>query len=255
MTGLHQQPQTRPGRPTALLVDLASTHGKFIRAVLGSVPVIPPLQLPQRQLTPSGNLSDREFHSLLGNHPSIDVVFGYLNDPFRDFEESFRAAKTVLEILSERHTGRIYLRTRSPLLVLAAPALRALHPRLNVTVAFETFRDEMSIALFPGMPLPSERARLARALYALGFSVGLQLTPTFRAAQGEKEFADWLFALRMFIRAIKIYEPVDVLPQRTLQRLSNIRGLASLEEAAFIIETALTKMQEFEEPANHKTAA
>jgi hypothetical protein len=105
------------------------------------------------------------------------LVLGTVTDPFHPFDEKFRASMSLVELLSHWTPGRVIVQTRSPLLAIALPALRALGSRLWVSVAIETLDESVVRAYTPELPSAQERLKLVRTLKRFGIRTGVQLGP------------------------------------------------------------------------------
>jgi len=112
------------------------------------------------------------------------IVFGTGTDPFFPFDGKFDATMKFLDIFRRYRPGLLVVQTRSPLIVLAMPVLRALGKHTAVTMGVETPDDESAHRYTPGLPRIAERLKAAAALRRFGVEVTLQVAPVL-------PYGDW----------------------------------------------------------------
>lgn len=105
------------------------------------------------------------------------VVIGCNEDPFEPFDVKFHLTAALLSYLADSEVAQVIINTRSPLVLLAMPALRVLGERVTVCFALEALSDAIHELYFHHTPRPSERIRAAHTLRELGVAVSLQLAP------------------------------------------------------------------------------
>ncbi|MCO6429861.1 MAG: radical SAM protein [Deltaproteobacteria bacterium] len=105
------------------------------------------------------------------------IYFGLGTDPFLPFEGKFDTSMRFLELFSKYRPGLLVVQTRSPLIVIAMPALKRLGKHVSVTLGVET-PDEQAVRRYtPGFPRAKERLKTAQALRHFGIEVGIQVAP------------------------------------------------------------------------------
>lgn len=117
------------------------------------------------------------------------IFFGSANDPMYPFEGKFDIALRLLEVFQRYPPGLLILQTRSPLLVIAMTALKALSERLVVTIGVET-NDEAAVRRYtPGLAAAEERLKMARTLKRFHIPVHLQVQPVLPYGDWKKDAA------------------------------------------------------------------
>ena len=81
------------------------------------------------------------------------IILGSAIDPFVPFRGKFDAALKATHFLASIAPKNLCLRTRSPLVVLLVPVLKALGSRARVAIALESRSDIVSRQAFPELPL------------------------------------------------------------------------------------------------------
>jgi len=105
------------------------------------------------------------------------LVVGAETDPMYPFNGRFDVMVKCLEEIAACPPAHLTIQTRSPLLVLALPLLKALGDKLTVVFAFEALNDQINQRFTPSLPRPSERMTAARTLNRFGIDVHLQVSP------------------------------------------------------------------------------
>lgn len=113
---------------------------------------------------------------------TLTVVLGGDIDPFFPIEARFDISLRMIELIANSLAPRFIIRTRSPLVLLAAPILAAQSARAAVCIAIEALDDETNFCLGLNQPRPSERLKAAKALAARGISTEIQLAPLAKAS-------------------------------------------------------------------------
>jgi len=145
-----------------------------------------PLEMLERRLR---TISDK------GDLSTACFYFGVVTDPFHPFEGKFDASVKFLRLFQRFVPGMLVLQTRSPLVVIPLAMLQGLGDHAAVTIALETFREDVVSRYTPELPSVRERLRAARALRNFGIKVHLQVAPLLPYGDLErdaKEFAQIL---------------------------------------------------------------
>jgi DNA repair photolyase len=121
-----------------------------------------------------------------------EFYLGALSDPFIPFEEGFDITMKLLRLFERYIPGHLTIQTRSPLIVIALPSLKALGQRVSVTLGFETPSDRSVRHFTPDLPSASERLKTARSLQTFGLEVTLQVAPLLPYGDWERDA--WSFA-------------------------------------------------------------
>jgi DNA repair photolyase len=134
------------------------------------------------------------------------LVMGAATDPFLPFEGKFETSMQSLEAIKQYPPGRLLIQTRSPLLVIALPVLKALGSNCTVTVPIETPLEEMVRRYTPSLPGFEERLKLIRALRSFGVDVHVQMGPLL-------PYGDWQRDAEAFLDQIAEHaNHITVLP-------------------------------------------
>lgn len=123
---------------------------------------------------------------IAANKQSINgklVVFGYKQDPFNSPKNNLSLTLNILEAIIAQQPEKLLIQTRSPLILLAVPLLKAVSDFVGVTIALETDSDEDNSILGLGLPRPSERLKAARILKNLNIPIKIQYTPFYTNTQ------------------------------------------------------------------------
>ncbi len=113
-----------------------------------------------------------------------EVFFGVQTDPFLPFEGKFDASMKFLELFHRYRPGMIHIQTRSPLIVIALPALKKFGQHCSVTIGIETPDEKIAKKFTPNLPRVEERLKTARALRRFGIEVNIQVCPVL-------PYGDW----------------------------------------------------------------
>lgn len=123
------------------------------------------------------------------------VVMGVETDPFHPFDSKFNASMTLLELLGRYSPGRVIIQTRSPLIVIGLPILKALRCALSVSVGIETSSEEEARKWTPDLPQVEDRVKLMKSLKRFGIHTGAHVSPLLPYGDWERDsgkFADLL---------------------------------------------------------------
>lgn len=160
----------------SLAVDVLRTGAEQAASTLESLPLS--LSHTVRDLKRGTRVLDlKGLATLAESGEPLYVLFGVTNDPLSPFDEKFHAALSALSIIARGNVRRLVFQTRSPLVLLALPALEQLKRCASITVALEALDDGTHRRHLPHDPLPSERIQTIRALSRMGFVVNVQLAP------------------------------------------------------------------------------
>ena len=113
-----------------------------------------------------------------------EIYFGTTTDPFHPFKAKFDASIKFLDLFRRYVPGMLHVQSRSSLLVLALPVLRALGKHVSVTIGIETNSEEAAQRYTPDLPRIEERLKTASALRNFGVEVVLQVGPVL-------PYGDW----------------------------------------------------------------
>lgn len=156
------------------------------------------------------------------------IYLGFASDPFHPFEGKFDASMRFLKLFSRYTPGRLIIQTRSPLVVLAMPMIRALGERCIVTMGIETPLEESVRRYTPGLPRVAERLKAIRALRQFGVKVQAQVAPVLPYGDWKKdadEFAEVLAKHSDYISIASITDGTEPI-ERRLRRTSIGKRLA-----------------------------
>lgn len=148
------------------------------------------------------------------------LVIGIETDPFHPFDTKFNASMALLELLGRYPAGRVVVQTRSPLIVIGLPVLKALRCPLSVTVGLETSDEEEARRWTPELPRVEERIKLLRSLRRFGIHCGVQVSPLL-------PYGDWERDARPFAELLG--EHCDYVLVRSLSREAERNGRGSVE--------------------------
>ncbi|WKZ56277.1 MAG: hypothetical protein QY326_05930 [Bdellovibrionota bacterium] len=165
---------------------------------LGSEGTVAPLH-SRYSIRPDNNVSQLEGHlqrlSRLGILSSSVIFFGTVHDPMYPFEGRFDNALKLLQVFQRYQPGVLVLQTRSPLLVIAMPALKALADRLVVTIGIETPDDSMARRYTPAIPAAEDRFKMARTLKRFHIPVHVQVNPVLPYGDWKRDAAPFAASL------------------------------------------------------------
>lgn len=133
--------------------------------------------------------------SRVGTLHSSVMYFGVSTDPLHPFEGKFDLTMKFLDLFAKYPPGHLVIQTRSPLLVIALPALQRLGRRVTVTMGIETNKEDVVRRYTPGLPRIEERLKAATALRRFGLEVTLQVNPVLPYGEWREdahEFAELL---------------------------------------------------------------
>lgn len=152
------------------------------------------------------------------------IYFGVNADPFHPFEARFDASVKFLSLLERFPAGQIVLQTRSPLIVVAMPALKKLGSKLIVTIPIETSSPEAALKYTPHLPKLSERLRVASVLRKFGMKVHIQVAPLLPYGDIKKDaaaFATMLANHADYISVAPLVTEKDGKTRKTVPVLAN----------------------------------
>lgn len=157
-----------------------------------------------------------------GSLSSTVVVLGMTSDPLHPFDGKFDVTLKLLEMIAARRPQYLVVQTRSPLIVLALPILKALGDRVSVTIALEAARDADNERLTPDQPRPSERIKAARALKRLGIETVVQVAPVIAADNTKRRIREFAAVIDEISCSVRITEYADIAgkPARSRKRNS-----------------------------------
>jgi hypothetical protein len=135
--------------------------------------------------TPGGKNPWEQFMLLLektANEEDLDlagttVILGCNSDPFLPFQGKFDTSLKIVEYLARLRPALLCVQTRSPLVVLTLPILKALGQHVVANISLETRQDALNNHSRLGLPRPSERIKAAKILSKAGVPVLLQVVP------------------------------------------------------------------------------
>lgn len=134
---------------------------------------------------------------------NAQIFFGVTTDPFHPFEGKFDASMRFLEMFSKYTPGHLVIQTRSPLLVIAMPALKRLGERVTISYGIESSREDILSDLTPDMPRLSERLKAMQAFRRFGIEVHAHVSPLL--PYGDKERDADSFAKLLIENSDRIY--------------------------------------------------
>lgn len=105
------------------------------------------------------------------------IVLGSNSDPFLPFQGKFDTSLKIVEYLARLKPALLCIQTRSPLVVLTLPILKALGQHAAVNISLETRQEGQNSGSSLVLPRPSERIKAARILRKAGVPVLLQVAP------------------------------------------------------------------------------
>lgn len=163
---------------------------------------------PEKSKRPSADLSSKAKNEALfqielelmklskrGVLRETEFYFGVNSDPLHPFEGRFDLSMKILELFQRYVPGKLYVQTRSPLIVLALPILKKLGEHVAVHIAVETHKEDIVQRYTPNFPKAEERFKAALALKRFGVEVGFQISPLLpygKWRKDAKKFADLL---------------------------------------------------------------
>ena len=112
-----------------------------------------------------------------GELRSTVFYLGHRSDPFIPFNGKFDMMQSFLRLFKRYMPGRLFIKTRSPVVVCVLPDLQALGPRVSIVVPIETDVDELAKKYTPNFPRPTERFKMARVLSNFGIEVVARVSP------------------------------------------------------------------------------
>lgn len=186
---------------------------------------------------------------------SATIYFGVTCDPFFPFEGKFDASIRFLQLFERYTPGLLVVQTRSPLLVIAMPVLRALGARAVVTVPLETCLDEVAQRYTPGLPKIAERLRAVCALRRFGVEVTLQVSPLLPYGDWKKDagsFAKILVEHGDYIYVSPLSAAADEMDRRARRTLLAKKLAADRNYRWLRTDTANPLISEIENTAPHK---
>ena len=137
-----------------------------------------------------------------GQLANAEIYIGVTSDPLMPFDERFHSTMKCLELLSKFTVGRIFLQTRSPLIVLGLPTLEKLKNKLTIAYGLETNSEQIAREFTPHLPTVDERVKAIRTLKVFGFKVGVQAAPLLPYGdwrEDAKKFSQLLCSLADFV--------------------------------------------------------
>lgn len=105
------------------------------------------------------------------------IFFGVNSDPFFPFEGKFDSSMKLLKLFEKYVPGKLYIQTRSPLVVIGMPVLRKLGANVGVAFGVETCCEDSARRYTPFLPKIEERLKAMNALRSFGIEVTAQATP------------------------------------------------------------------------------
>jgi DNA repair photolyase len=127
---------------------------------------------------------------------------------------------SLVELLSRWTPARVIVQTRSPLLAIALPALRALGNRLWVSVALETLDESVIRTYTPGLPSGQERLKLLRTLKRFGIRTGVQIGPVL-------PYGEWMADAAGFVDTV--LQEADYVTLHSVGEMAERLGRGSAE--------------------------
>ena len=106
-----------------------------------------------------------------------EIIIGVGSDPLHPGEKKLADALRAIEIIAAMPFASVTLQTRSPLILLCVPLLRALGARARVSMAIECAEDSLARTLTPALPLCSERIAAASTLCGIGIQTSIHAVP------------------------------------------------------------------------------
>ena len=164
------------------------------------------------------------------------IVFGAASDPFFPAVSSLPTAMRLLELLAARKPHSILIQTRSPLALLALPAIRAFE-KSEVRLCIETLDEELARMFFPRFPRPAERLEAAQTLRSVGIPVSLQVGPAVMQGEAAKQLGPIVQSLSRLPHPVRVVPFARLLPaelpeQSTKELRSLMRASSKLHPAA-----------------------
>ncbi len=142
------------------------------------------------------------------------LIIGRSSDPFADAEAHLPRTLSFLKHLQCPPCALVCIQTRSPNVLLALPALRALGEQVVVTVALEGLDLALWQKTSHACASPGERIRTARALKRLGITTTVQWAPMIEeGAEEERVIRDSAQLLISASNAVRVV-PFDLLFSR-----------------------------------------
>jgi hypothetical protein len=159
---------------------------------------------------------------------STTIYLGVASDPFSSNTGHFEVSMRFIELFKRYKPGLLVVQTRSPLVVLAMPVLRALEKSARVTLAIETPLEEVAQRYTPGLPRVQERWKVADALRKLGVQVGIQVNPLLPYGEWRSDAAAFAAQISAHADSIHVRGLHDGSPrmERRLRRLPLAQRLA-----------------------------
>lgn len=105
------------------------------------------------------------------------LVLGVGNDPFHPFQGHFDVSMKLLKVFEKYPPGFLVIQTRSPLVVLGMPVIRALAPRVSITIPVETHIQAAMDRVAGDLPRLEDRFKAMRTLRTFGVEVQAQVAP------------------------------------------------------------------------------
>lgn len=133
--------------------------------------VVAKQNLPERLIAELAQLKSR------GALAQATIFMSSATDPYQGQERRTQLTRAALSILCEYPPRRLLLQTRSPLLERDLDLLKALGPRLIVSLTLETDDDRVRRILTPTSPSVARRLATARHLREAGIFVQLAISP------------------------------------------------------------------------------
>jgi len=187
---------------------------------------------------------------------TAEIHFGVAHDPFEGQGGHFAHALSLLDVFKTFKPYRLVIQTRSPLAVIALPALKQMGDRVRVVVGIETCLEESVLKYTPGLARCEERLKMVRTMQRFGIAVAVQATPVLPYGEWRKDaqrFARTLAALN-----VPILMPVE--SQQYAARGGSKSGLVAkrlAEARAFFYlrsDTALPLTEALQQIAAHLLA-
>jgi hypothetical protein len=212
-----------------LILDASAERAQFQVFSAASLPAATPLQLfpgaaPQYAtarlrctLQAEPQTAVQTFLSsyrLLSPQEDLDLLIGTGHDPLHPFSPAFADMLQLLEYAARIELRKLILQTRSPLVLLAVPVLRALQDRLEIRIGIETLSDALAGQLTPLLPKPSERIAAAHTLTDLGIPVSFQVAPTVLRGSSSRTLENFASFLDRTPCPVRIIHPLQCLQSR-----------------------------------------
>jgi DNA repair photolyase len=146
--------------------------------------------------------------------PQTRLILGSQCDLFLPELRMFDLALKTVEVMASRELGELWIQTRSPLVILTTPLLRARRQKCGFTIAFEPSMTQTTTAL----PKLSERLAIATTLQSLGFRLKAQLAlaPKYDPKREQcLEVRRFLKSAASTFQQVRVVSPVELLPQVT----------------------------------------